>query len=143
MFTYHNSDKTPKKTMLISLMIYSFWLLFSKNFDVNVYLKCHLSRKYIKLKHKDLLNIQNDKRENIKIIINLSYWLYTDIFQTGNAKLKGKWDVYYSCSLLFHTKSSNQLFSILLISNCALLFDVYCILPKTETETNLSTKISY
>lgn len=100
MFTYHNSDKTPKKTMLISLMIYSFWLLFSKYFDVNVYLKCHLSRKYIKLKHKDLLNTQNDKRENIKIIINLSHWLYTDIFQTGNAKLKGKWDVYYSCIVI-------------------------------------------
>lgn len=37
---------------------------------------------------QNLLSIENGKRENIKVIINLGHWLYTDIFLTGNAITK-------------------------------------------------------
>lgn len=39
MFTYHNNDKTPRKTMLISLLMFSFWLIFFRYLEVK---KCTL-----------------------------------------------------------------------------------------------------
>lgn len=46
MFTYHNNDKTPRKTMLISLLISSFWLIFYQiSRGKKVYIICHLCRK--------------------------------------------------------------------------------------------------